>query len=464
MSASWTTIDACYRLSLRAETLRRFVYGVLACWCLFSLHLVMQSAYAAQSGEANSLTGLRFGKVSFEGQSATRLVVEMRAPINAQLLLLDNPYRLVIDSTNTDWNISGLLPAGDLQRAPAIGYRFGRPVPETGRLVIELNAPAAPVRAFTLAPARDAKGELTTGHRLVIDLLDRGPTAFKVARAALKKSPYIVEAPTGQVDDANPQGLKTVQADEPSLPQVKPQRGAITNMVPPVAPPDRWVVTIDAGHGGKDPGALSKNGTREKDITLKAARYLAEELAKTGRVIPRLTRDDDRYIKLRQRINIARSQQADVFISLHADAAQTSKAYGISVFSLSDTASDKEAAYLARSENQADLIDGPDLAVEDPIAANALLRMFQRESMNESTYLANAILREVRDVRGGAKRGHRFAGFAVLKSPDVPSVLLEMGFLTNAKDEANLRKDAYLRGLAVRISRAIVRYLEESGR
>ena len=461
MSANKTSIDARYRLSLYAEAVRRISRLFLVLLCLFSAHLAIQPAYAASE---NSLTGLRFGQVSFDGQTATRLVVEMRAPINAQLLLLDNPYRLVIDSVNTDWAIKGLLPAGDLQRAPAVGYRFGRPVPETGRLVVELNAPAAPVRAFTLAPARDANGNQTTGHRLVIDMLDRGATAFKVARAALKKSPYIVEAPSGPIAEESQQAVRAVQADEPSLPQVKPLRGEITAMVPPIAPPARWVVTIDAGHGGKDPGALSKNGTREKDITLKAARYLAEELAKTGRVIPRLTRDDDRYIKLRQRINIARAQQADVFISLHADAAQSSKAYGISVFSLSDTASDKEAAYLARSENQADLIEGPDLAVEDPIAANALLRMFQRESMNESTYLANAILREVRDVRGGAKRGHRFAGFAVLKSPDVPSVLLEMGFLTNAKDEANLRKDAYLRGLARRISRAIVRYLEESGR
>ena len=195
---------------------------------------------------------------------------------------------------------------------------------------------------------------------------------------------------------------------------------------------------IDAGHGGKDPGAVSKRGTRERKITLKAARILAAKLNATGRVIAKLTRNDDRYLKLRERIAIARRAQADLFISLHADAFHNPKAKGISVFSLSDTASDKEAAYLASRENQADLIGGPDLEAEDPDAANELLRMFQRESMNESAYLANNILTQIKDLPGGDKRGHRFAGFAVLKSPDVPSVLVEMGFLTNKQDEENL--------------------------
>ena len=178
---------------------------------------------------------------------------------------------------------------------------------------------------------------------------------------------------------------------------------------------------------------------------------------------PILSRADDRYLKLRQRINLARQQQADVFISLHADAAPSSKAHGISVFTLSDTASDKEAALLAQNENKADLIGGPDLAVEDPEAAGELLRMFQRESMNQSTYLASSILRHIRDMPGGDKRGHRFAGFAVLKAPDMPSVLVEMGFITNRQDEANLKTTAYRAKLTERLARAIVAYLVEYG-
>ena len=225
----------------------------------------------------------------------------------------------------------------------------------------------------------------------------------------------------------------------------------------------KWTVFIDAGHGGKDPGAIGRSKTREKDITLAAARELARQLESTGVIRPVLSRSDDRYLKLRQRINLAREQKADIFISLHADAAPSAKAHGISVFTLSDTASDKEAELLARNENKADLIGGPDLAVEDPEAADELLRMFQRESMNQSTFLAGSILRNIRDLPGGDKRGHRFAGFAVLKAPDMPSVLVEMGFITNRKDEANLRRPDYRAKLVERLARAIVAYLVEYG-
>ncbi|MEC8539734.1 MAG: N-acetylmuramoyl-L-alanine amidase, partial [Pseudomonadota bacterium] len=250
--------------------------------------------------------------------------------------------------------------------------------------------------------------------------------------------------------------------------QVETAAATVKNTVkrPMPAPSPRrskWTVFIDAGHGGKDPGAIGRSKTREKDITLAAARELARQLESTGVIRPVLSRSDDRYLKLRQRINLAREQKADIFISLHADAAPSAKAHGISVFTLSDTASDKEAELLARNENKADLIGGPDLAVEDPEAADELLRMFQRESMNQSTFLAGSILRNIRDLPGGDKRGHRFAGFAVLKAPDMPSVLVEMGFITNRKDEANLRRPDYRAKLVERLARAIVAYLVEYG-
>ena len=186
----------------------------------------------------------------------------------------------------------------------------------------------------------------------------------------------------------------------------------------------------------------------------------SEEPDKSGRCC---RARDDKYLKLRQRIKLARAQNADLFVSLHADSAASKSARGMSVFTLSETASDKEAAALARNENKADLIGGPDLGVEDPEAANELLRMFQRESMNQSTHFAGKILEEIRDMPGGDKRGHRFAGFAVLKAPDMPSVLVEMGFLSNREDEANLNRKSYRRKLAGRLTGAIVRYLEEFG-
>ena len=420
--------------------------------CLFSA-LLLSPGLKAQ--EINAFTALRTGTVEVNQVPATRLVIEMAAPINAKLFLLDNPYRVVMDVPGADWDAGSLLPAGILDEGPIASYRYGRPDQKTGRLVFELSAPAAPVRAFILPP-RD-----TGGHRLVIDVQDNGRTAFKVAKAALQKQPYIAELENQEIGTTAP---VSDTASAPASPQQDELVGKAVSIGQPAPRPKRWVVMIDAGHGGKDPGAIGHHGTREKEVTLKAARILAKKLNATGRVQALLTRDDDRFLKLRERINVARRAQADLFLSLHADAFHKSSAKGISVFSLSDVASDKEAAYLASRENQADLIGGPDLEGEDPEAASELLRMFQRESMNESAYLAKEILVQIRDLPGGDKRGHRFAGFAVLKSPDVPSVLVEMGFLTNKTDEANLRRTAYLDGLAGRLSRAIISYLEKSGR
>ena len=435
-----------------ALNLSNFVVRLMAAFFV----LLMFPLHSGHAHE-NAFTALRTGQIMVGDTAATRLVIEMQAPIMAELFLLDDPYRIVLDADHADWDAGNLLPIGNLDAGPVKSYRYGRPKDGVGRLVFELSAPAAPIQAFILPPRSDG------GHRLVIDVADKGRTAFKVAKAALQRQPFIAEL-TDDISQNDADTKAVASASQPVAAPVARPSGKAATIASPSARPDRWVVMIDAGHGGKDPGAVSKRGTREKEITLKAARILAAKLNATGRVIAKLTRNDDRYLKLRERIAIARRAQADLFISLHADAFHNPKAKGISVFSLSDTASDKEAAYLASRENQADLIGGPDLEAEDPDAANELLRMFQRESMNESAYLANNILTQIKDLPGGDKRGHRFAGFAVLKSPDVPSVLVEMGFLTNKQDEENLLKPAYLDGLAGRLSRAILAYLERSNR
>ena len=425
------------------------VMGIL----VLSLLGTMAQLRVAHADSGNAFTAIRTGSVMVNDAPATRLVIEMAEPIDATLFLLDNPYRVVLDVAGADWDAGQLLPIGTLDEAGLTSYRYGKPNAETGRLVFEMSGPSAPVRAFILPP-RSAGG-----HRLVIDVQDRGKTAFSVAKAALKKQPYIAE-----LGDAGLAEVRTnvVQA-APAIQQAEPgPQGRLVTIASPIPRPKRFLVMIDAGHGGKDPGALGAHGTIEKEITLKAARILAKKLNKTGIVVAKLTRDDDRFLKLRERINVARRAQADLFISLHADAFHKPSAKGMSVFSLSDSASDKEAAYIASQENKADLIGGPDLEGEDPLAANELLRMFQRESMNESSYLADAILQQIKDLPGGDKRGHRFAGFAVLKSPDIPSVLVEMGFLTNKTDEANLRKTSYIEGLADRLTRAIVNYVQRN--
>ena len=439
--------------------------------------LMPSSAHAAE----NSILGLRLGVIGVEGDAAQseqtlRVVIETRTPVTPRVTLLHDPYRLVVDMPATHWQVENVPPRGILAKPPARAYRFGKPTPDMGRVVIELDAPAIPVRRFSLPPENG-------GYRLVLDLVDRGSTAFSVAAKVLSREQMPVSRPLANASPALPAeplsatvaasngaasngAANTTPVPKPAA-VPKPTDAAppatASTVATPLAKPRKWVVFIDAGHGGKDPGAIGHSKTQEKHITLAAALELARQLRATGVVEPVLSRDDDRYLRLRERIQLARSREADVFISLHADAAPSAKAYGLSIFTLSDTASDKEAALLAKKENQADLIGGPDLAVEDPQAADELLRMFQRESMNQSTYLASAILNQIGDLPGGTKRGHRFAGFAVLKAPDMPSVLVEMGFVTNRRDESNLKKESYRRKVVERLARAIIAYLEEYG-
>ena len=437
---------------------RHFALAMLAWLCV---GLASVTAASAQ----NAVTGMRVGIVTIDEALGLRLVVETVSPLQAQLSLLRDPYRLIIDMADTSWQVKILPRRGDLSVGPASAYRFGVPRPDIGRLVIELAEPAAPVRAFVLPPA-------SGGQRFVVDLVDVGDTAFMVAAAALKKNPSVSFAQI-PADAKTASSATTAITRQMKLPKSKSAllskrsagggEAAASLKTIPTHKDRRWVVFIDAGHGGKDPGAVSEAGTLEKKITLGAARDLAKKLHATGKIRPILARSDDRYLRLRERIRLARRQRADVFISLHADSAHSSKARGISVFTLSDIASDKEAATLARNENKADLIGGPDLGVEDPDAAGELLRMFQRESMNQSSQLAAAILAQIRDMPGGDRRGHRFAGFAVLKAPDMPSVLVEMGFLSNREDEKNLRNPAYISKLNRQLTKAIIKYLTAYG-
>jgi len=425
----------------------------------------------------NAITGLRTGTVFIENNEAARLVVETQDPADVSMLLLTDPYRLVLDFPPLKWRADGRGASGSLQTPPIRGFRYGVPNPSTSRLVLELSSPAAPVRIFRLPPNE-------SGHRMVIDLLDRGETAYRLAARALqahqnKPLDLTIE------QEAAEQTAMLMPTKRPFIPQETwPERDANGLLLPWPKPAqltgkalsnapartavtvqnyadqnDKWVVFIDAGHGGKDPGAIGYSGQKEKDVTLRAAKELAQQLNATGRIRAILSRDTDVYHKLRKRIQLARNQKADIFISLHADAAENKKARGVSVFTLSETASDKEAALLASRENKADLIGGPDLGTTDPLVTTALLSMFQRESMNQSSILAKAIIDEMSGLPT-PKRGHRFAGFAVLKSPDIPSVLIEMGFLTNRNDEKNLKSTSYRKDLMARITRAVVLYLD----
>lgn len=236
---------------------------------------------------------------------------------------------------------------------------------------------------------------------------------------------------------------------------------------PPVAAPEKGVakakdgkpvIVIDPGHGGVDPGATGVSGAYEKHITLAMARELKAMLEKSGRFKVHLTRDRDVFIRLRERVAIARSLGADLFISLHADAVTSPQIRGLSVYTLSRNASDAEAQALAEKENKADLIAGIDLTHESADVAGILIDLAQRETMNRSAGFAGELVDEVGQEMDLLGNTHRFAGFAVLKAPDVPAVLVEMGYLSNDSEERLLRQPHYRARLAKAVTKAVERY------
>jgi len=251
-------------------------------------------------------------------------------------------------------------------------------------------------------------------------------------------------------------------AAEPGLVKIAapaPAPAPMSEPPPRALPMDgKPVVVIDPGHGGVDPGATGVSGIYEKYITLAIARELKGQLEKGGRYKVHLTRDRDVFIRLRDRIAIARQYGADLFISLHADSVANPSLKGLSVYTLSQTASDSEAQTLADKENKADLIAGIDLSHESADVANILIDLAQRETMNRSALFAGGVVDEVGRDTPLLGNTHRFAGFAVLKAPDVPSVLVELGYLSNEVEERNLRQPEYRTRLTKALARSVDRF------
>ena len=223
---------------------------------------------------------------------------------------------------------------------------------------------------------------------------------------------------------------------------------------------EKYIVFIDPGHGGRDPGAIGRLGTLEKNITLKTSIMLRKALKRYKNINSILSRDKDIYLSLKERTKLAKINNADIFISLHADSSKNNKANGISVFSLSDKASDKEARMLAKRENDVDNFLGNKNKIKDPIIYNTLIKMFQRKAMNDSSYLAKKILSNLEKTKLAVNRGHRFAGFAVLKSYEIPSVLIEIGFLSNKQEEKKMLNTKYLNKLSNGLAVAIDNYFD----
>jgi N-acetylmuramoyl-L-alanine amidase len=220
----------------------------------------------------------------------------------------------------------------------------------------------------------------------------------------------------------------------------------------------RPVIVIDPGHGGVDPGATGLSGVREKTVTLAMAQELQHQLEASGHYRVFLTRTDDNAVPLRERVRIARADHADLFLSIHADVLANRAIAGLSVYTQSETASDREADALAAKENKADLIAGLDLSGEKPEITNILIDLAQRETRNRSGMFAGELVQEMGTVTPLLVNPHRAAGFAVLTAPDVPSVLIELGYLSNREDERGLTSPDHRAQLAAGLVRAIDRF------
>jgi N-acetylmuramoyl-L-alanine amidase len=359
-----------------------------------------------------------------------RVVLDLNESTTFKYFTLENPNRLVID-----------LPAGAVNTknipqwpAPIKAMRYAQNDPQTLRLVFDLHSKTNP-EVFLL------QGEAPYGHRLVIDFPHvAGVTPPPVSASTSAPVPAAASAPVP---------TPVVTQETPRIPER-------------VAKKD-FIIAIDAGHGGQDPGAIGPSGTHEKKIVLSIANKLAALIRKEPGMKAVMIRDGDYFIALRERIAIARKHQADLFISIHADAFHNPRANGASVYTLSQGGATSEAArWLAEQENRSDLIGGVSLDDKDAMLASVLLDLSQTASTQASVSMGSAVLKQL----GGMTRLHskqvQKAGFAVLKSPDIPSILVETGFISNPENEKNLRSEAYQNKIAEAVFTGVKEYIRTS--
>lgn len=349
----------------------------------------------------------------------TRVVIDLNRRVRFRHLVLGQPPRLAIDLPEVTWDlplINGARAGGLVQ-----GYRFGRFRPGVSRIVLDVGQPFEISRIFELPPSNGH------GHRIVTDLV----------------------------------GARTTAALAQAVGQEQRQAALVVTPPPPKNPPAarKRVLVIDPGHGGIDPGAIGSGGTHEKKIVLETALELRRQLEATGRYEVILTRETDRIVRLRERLSTARASDSELFLSLHADSLPNAPdVHGASVYTLSERASNEEAARLASKENRADILAGIDLSDQEDIVTEILIDLAQRDANNKSVRLADLLVDELKSVTKMVRARRSQAGFVVLKSPDMPSALVELGYLSNAADERALRDPAHLSALAQAMVKAIDRY------
>jgi N-acetylmuramoyl-L-alanine amidase len=424
---------------------RRFA---LSSFLLFSLLVFGLTAPALAADAQVAVSSARM----WPAVDYTRVTLESPGPIQHNVFALQNPERLVLDLENVDLS-PALTALADkiVESDPYVkSVRVGRFKPGTVRLVFDLKAGVKP-QIFALAPVG------TYAHRLVLDLyplVQPDPLLAFLERhqresAAAAQSGRPAEVVAGRIDtelDSPPPSSAA-----PAALKARPQS---IRMI---------TIAIDAGHGGEDPGALGRSGTQEKAVTLAIARKVKERIDREPNMRAVLTRDGDYYIPLHTRVQKARRVNADLFVSIHADAFIRPHARGSSVFALSESGATSAAArWLAKRENEADLIGGVNLDVKDRYLKKTLLDLSQTATINDSLKLGKAVLSEIGDINTLHKAHVEQAGFAVLKAPDIPSILVETAFITNPEEEAKLKSERYQTKLAEALVQGIKRYFAKN--
>jgi N-acetylmuramoyl-L-alanine amidase len=417
--------------------------------CLLTLGTLALQNTPAQA-ETLDIRDVRFGVQS----DKTRLVLDLSKPSNFRAFVLGDPVRLVIDLPEFTWSLGAVTNA---RKAGITAVRHGTLNTGTSRIVFDVGQTVSIQNAFVLL-ANDSKPD-----RLVIDFSKVNAQTFtqnkNIVFGNLEHSQVLDNRPLqnqGAPPPPQPDSRTTsLQVRPVPLPQDKPE----PLMDKPLKKP---LIIIDPGHGGIDPGAIATNGLQEKDIVLSLAKALKKELEQSGQYRVLMTREKDVFIKLADRVKFAREAEGDLFISVHADSVGNPDVRGASLYTLSEKASDAQTEKLAARENKADLIAGIDLSVEDQDVANILVDLAMRDTMNQSKFLAGKLVKTLpSNGLNLLERPHRSAGFAVLKAPDIPSILIEAGFMSNNTEAKRLNTPEHRSRFAKSLHRGIDAYFEQ---
>jgi len=391
---------------------------------------------AAAPDQARATTTLAKGAKVAGDSERTRFVADLSKRVGFRVFTLADPYRVIVDMPDVKFQ----LPAGLGRKGKGLisAYRYGLIAPGKSRIVIDVKGPVRIEKAAILGASKDEP------VRLIIDLRKTDRKKFQA-----------------DIDKQFGPGLKIKTAKNAGVP--------LPNAAPPTIRKSRGnrskpIVVIDPGHGGVDPGAISRSGLKEKDVVFDFAKMLRDEIVKSGRLRPIMTREIDVYVPLRERVDFARRNGASLFISIHADSVPgrySRKASGATVYTLSERASDSEARTLAAKENRSDIIAGVELPAESNKVSNILIDLAQRETKNLSIAFAGTLISGLKGGTPLQKRSHRYAGFRVLKAPDVPSVLVELGYISNPSDAKLLKSNEWRKQMALKVARAVESYFSK---